>query len=66
MDSIAYGDTPIKHQWLYLNMLETVSTLEKLVAFYVDEHNTRHPHNAFRGQTPDEMYFGTDLSCSNA
>ena len=33
--------------------------MEKLVAFYVDEHNTRLPHSAFRGQTPDEMYFGT-------
>ncbi len=27
--------------------------------FYVDEHNMRLPHSAFRGQTPDEMYFGT-------
>ena len=49
----------IKHQWLYLNTLDTVRTLEKLVAFYVDEHNMRLPHSAFRGQTPDEMYFGT-------
>jgi transposase InsO family protein len=49
----------LKHQWLYLNTLDTVSTLEKLIAFYVDEHNTRLPHSAFRGQTPDEMYLGT-------
>ena len=42
-----------------LNTLDTVRTLEKLVAFYVDEHNMRLPHSAFRGQTPDEMYFGT-------
>ncbi|MGB2985099.1 MAG: DDE-type integrase/transposase/recombinase, partial [Phycisphaerae bacterium] len=49
----------LKHQWLYLNTLDTVSRLEKLVALYVDEHNTRLPHSAFRGQTPDEMYFGT-------
>ncbi len=49
----------IKHQWLYLNTLDTVSALKKLVAFYVDEHNTRLPHSAFHGQTPDEMYFGT-------
>jgi hypothetical protein len=49
----------LKHQWLYLNTLDTVATLEKLVGFYVDEHNTRLPHSAFRGQTPDEMYFGT-------
>lgn len=49
----------MKHQWLYLNTLDTVSKLEKLVAFYVGEHNTRLSHSAFRGQTPDEMYFGT-------
>jgi hypothetical protein len=29
------------------------------VAFYVDEHNRILPHSAFRGQTPDEMYFDT-------
>jgi len=29
------------------------------VAFYVHEYNTVLPHPAFRGQTPDEMYFGT-------
>ena len=32
---------------------------QKLVAFYVQEHNSRLPHSAFRGQTPDEMYFKT-------
>jgi putative transposase len=30
-----------------------------LVEFYIDEHNRVLPHSAFRGQTPDEMYFGT-------
>ena len=49
----------LKHQWLFLNTLDTIIRLEKLVAFYVDEHNTRLPHSAFRGQTPDEMFFGT-------
>jgi hypothetical protein len=49
----------LKHQWLYLNTLDTLGTLEKLVGFYVTEHNTRLPHAAFRGQTPEEMYFGT-------
>lgn len=49
----------LKHQWLYLNTLDAVGTVEKLVAFYVQEHNTRLPHSAFRGQTPDEMYFST-------
>ena len=49
----------LKHQWLFLNTLDTIGTLQKLIAFYVDEHNTRLPHSAFRGQTPDEMYCGT-------
>jgi thymidylate kinase len=31
----------LKHQWLYLNTLDTVSAIEKLVAFYVQEHNSR-------------------------
>jgi len=47
----------LKHQWLYLNTLDTVSAVEKLVRFYVHEHNTRLPHSAFQGQTPDEIYF---------
>jgi putative transposase len=25
----------------------------------VEEYNSKMPHVAFRGQTPDEMYFGT-------
>ena len=49
----------LKHQWLYLNTLDTLATVQKLVAFYVEQHNTHLPHAAFHGQTPDEMYFGT-------
>ena len=37
----------LKHQWLYLNSLDSVSTVTKLVAFYVDQHNTHLPHSAF-------------------
>jgi transposase InsO family protein len=47
----------LKHQWLFLHSLDSVSTVRRLVAFYVEEHNTVLPHSAFRGQTPDEMYF---------
>src|SRR4029434_9896605 len=36
-----------------------MGSLQKLVAFYGEEHNTRLPHFAFQGETPDEMYFGT-------
>ena len=49
----------LKHQWLYLNTLDTVESLRRLVDFYVREHNTQLPHSAFKGQTPDEMYRGT-------
>lgn len=51
----------LKHQWLYLNTLDTVSAVERLVRFYIQEHNTRLPHSAFQGQTPDEMYFQTGV-----
>ena len=49
----------LKHQWLYLNTLDTVQSVQRLVSFYVEEHNSRLPHSAFRGETPDEIYFGT-------
>ena len=49
----------LTHQWLFLHSLDSVTTVRRLVAFYVDEHNRVLPHSAFRGQTPDEMYFGT-------
>jgi putative transposase len=39
--------------------LDSVTTVRRLVEFYVQEHNRVLPHSAFRGQTPDEMYFGT-------
>src|SRR5262249_35573651 len=49
----------LKHQWLYLNSLDSVERVRKLVEFFVSEHNTKMPHAAFNGHTPDEMYFGT-------
>lgn len=49
----------IKHQWLFLNTLDTTASVKKLVAFYVEQHNSHLPHSAFKAQTPDEMYFGT-------
>jgi transposase InsO family protein len=48
----------LKHQWLYLNTLDTMVHLETLIAFFVEEHNRKMPHSAFTGQTPDEMYLG--------
>ena len=49
----------LKHQWLYLNSLDSIERLRVLVEFFVQQHNTQMPHPAFSGQTPDEMYFGT-------
>ena len=47
----------LKHQWLYLNPLESLQDVRRLVGFYVDSHNGEMPHSAFQGQTPDEVYF---------
>ena len=47
----------LRHQWLYLHSLESFTQLEQLIDFYVREHNTKMPHHAFDGQTPDEVYF---------
>ena len=49
----------LKHHWLFLNSLDCLERVRTLVAFFVDEHNTKMPHAAFRGQTPDEVFFGT-------
>ena len=49
----------LRHQWLYLHMLDDFSNVMRLISFYVLQHNTVMPHSAFNGQTPDEIYFGT-------
>ncbi len=48
----------LKHQWLFLNDLDSLTSVKRLVGFYVDQHNTHIPHAAFDGRTPDEVYFG--------
>ena len=49
----------LKHAWIYLHPLDSMTSLRRLIEFYVDAHNQVIPHSAFEGQTPDEMYFGT-------
>ena len=49
----------LRHQWLYLNCLDSLEALRRLISFYVTEHNKMMPHSAFAGQTPDEVYFKT-------
>ena len=48
----------LKHQWLFLNTLDSSATVSRLVGFYVAAHNGEIPHSTFHGQTPDEMYYG--------
>ena len=48
----------LKHQWLFLHTLDSPAAIRRLVAFYVAAHNAEIPHSAFRGHTPDEMYYG--------
>ena len=48
----------LKHNWLYLNELDSFAAVERLVGWYVHEHNQVIPHAAFRGQTPDEVFAG--------
>ena len=49
----------LKYNWCFLHQLDDLSTLQRLVVFYIDQHNRVLPHAAFDGQTPDEMYFGS-------
>jgi putative transposase len=49
----------LKHSWLYLHSLDSLTTLRRLIEFYVDQHNGVMPHSAFQGQTPDEIFFAT-------
>ena len=48
-----------KHSWLYLNDLGSLATVQRLVEFYVTQHNSVLPHSAHHGRTPDEVYSGT-------
>ena len=48
----------MKYGWLFLHHLHSFPALEKLIAWYVGEHNAVIPHSAFRGQTPDEIFLG--------
>ena len=54
----------LKHNWLFLNSLGSLGAVERLVAFYVRQHNEVMPNAALGGRTPDEVFRGevTDLA----
>jgi transposase InsO family protein len=60
----------LRYQWLYLNSLDSFAALKRLVTFYIEQHNSVMPHSAFKGQTPDEVYYmggrqvGDDLAAA--
>ena len=49
----------MKYSLLIKYNLDSLVTVKRLIAKFIDEYNTIMPHSAFRGQTPDEMFFGT-------
>ena len=48
----------------FLNSLDSVVRARAMVEFHVNEHNTKLPHSAFSGQTPDEMFLGAGAKVS--
>ena len=48
----------MKHAWLFINRLDTFATVERLVAFYVEQHNSVMPHWTLKGRTSDEVFKG--------
>jgi putative transposase len=51
-----------KHNRLFQQKLDSVSALRQWTDFYVRQPNEVMPHSAFKGQTPDETFFGTGKS----
>lgn len=50
--------TPARLVLTTLASCAVTNMLQRLVAFFVEQHNTV-PHSSFKGQTPDELYRGT-------
>ena len=48
----------MEHSFLFTQKLDSITALRRFVDFYVDQHNTFIPHNAFQGQTPIEVFCG--------
>lgn len=55
----------LKHKWLFLNTLDSLQAVTTHVGFYIQQHNEVIPHAAFKGQTPNEMYFQTGGEVAN-
>jgi hypothetical protein len=55
----------MKHNWLFLNTLDSIENVQRHVSFYVHEHNSVMTHSGFRScparrsRPPDEVFFET-------
>jgi putative transposase len=47
----------VKYEEVYLRAYETVSQARAGIGRYLDFYNTRRPHTAHKGRTPDQAYF---------
>lgn len=48
----------LKYREVYLRAYETVSEARESIARYIGFYNSRRPHRAHKGRTPDAAYFG--------
>jgi putative transposase len=48
----------LKYQEVYLRAYDTVSEARASIARYLGFYNSRRPHRAHKGRTPDALYFG--------
>lgn len=49
----------MKYEEVYLHAYENVTAARNGIARYMTFFNTRRPHSALDGQTPDTVYFGS-------
>ena len=49
----------VKYEDVYLKAYDTVSEARAGISRYIDFYNTRRPHRAHGGDTPDMIYFAT-------
>ena len=49
----------LKYECVYLHAFETGSELRAGLAKWIGHYNSRRPHSALAGRTPDEAYHGS-------
>ncbi len=52
----------LKYECVYLQAFETGPEARAGIGRWIDYYNTKRPHSAFDGRTPEEVYSGDDAS----